>query len=135
MKKNFVFLAPIVLILLAVMQQQTPNSNAHSTIAISRGEGAITINLPEDMTNAPPIDEIILQAMPLSSSDSTPANCMWNLKDSIFATVDSAGPIYYGKPGTTPIPNYYDVSFSADDLSNVAGYDDDKKPCNNKDTC
>ena len=135
MKKKLVFLAPIVLILLAVMQQQTPNSNAHSTIAISRGEGAITINLPEDMTNAPPIDEIILQAMPLSSSDSTPANCMWNLKDSIFATVDSAGPIYYGKPGTTPIPNYYDVSFSADDLSNVAGYDDDKKPCNNKDTC
>ena len=30
MKKNFVFFAPIALILLAVMQQQTPNSNAHA---------------------------------------------------------------------------------------------------------
>ncbi len=30
MKKNLVFFAPIALILLAVMQQQTPNSNANS---------------------------------------------------------------------------------------------------------
>ena len=61
---------------------------------------------------------------------------MWNLKDSIFANVDSVGPIYYGKPGTSPIPNYYDVSFAADKLGDLEGFnDDDKKNCNNIDAC
>lgn len=96
----------------------------------------VNINLSEGMHAAPPINEILRKVLPPSSSDSTPANCMWNLKDSIFATIDSVGPIYYGKPGTSPIPDYYDVSFAADKLSPLEGYnDDDKNNCNNIDAC
>ena len=40
-EKNFVFFAPIALILLAVMQQQTPNSNAHA-MQSPAGGGALT---------------------------------------------------------------------------------------------
>ena len=133
--KNILFLA---FLFAPLLNQNLADPNAlpkiGQIIRLPNGEEVmiLTNNLP--LTNPPPgTNQFKTTASP---SDSTPANCDWNLNDPIFAEVDSTALLSYAKPGARPIPNYYDVSFADDQLGNFEGYnDEDKKTCINKDTC
>lgn len=119
-------------------QHETTKNLFDDLISMEANTGGVvtmSINQSGNVAIDPFSEQQVYSYLP-SPADSTPANCMWDLKDSIFAEVDSIGPISYAKPGTRPIPNYYDVSFANDKLSFSEGYNEaDKKTCSNKDTC
>ncbi|MEO7210010.1 MAG: hypothetical protein ABIY35_03605 [Chitinophagaceae bacterium] len=134
--KNILFLA---FLFVPLLHQNLADPNAlpknGQIIRLPNGE-EIMILTNDLLFNNPPTRSNQFKTT-ASPSDSTPANCDWNLNDSIFAEVDSTALLSYAKPGARPIPDYYDVSFSDDKLGSdfVGNDDEDKKTCNNIDAC